>query len=181
MNCCFQGDEISNRHVDRLDVRPRPHCGSDQLGSVGDRHPVAETVSEWLVTPNQERLGAANCRPVEQQPQMAGDSETSRMGDALPVDDDQIDWFTELGEGRENRGYLPKGEESGDVGKANVGPADLHFDEGQLREPLDDDGRPRHPPGQANVDAGDPANLAGFAGLDNLPAQFTLDCGRFCR
>src|SRR5688572_23315298 len=86
----FMIDAMSRRNEDRLRSFPRPHDASDHLSVMKERSPVPLSRSGRFRLPDEPRLRAADGRNVPQDSEMTRQSESSRVSEALPVEDDQV-------------------------------------------------------------------------------------------
>jgi hypothetical protein len=117
--------------------------------------------------PHQERLGAADSRKIDEETDVTRDAEVAGMCNAVSVDDDEIRARRDVTQRGNDRRRFTKRKKSRDVGKGDRQVGDLGFHGTELGEGVDDDGGSRAPAGQANVNAGHPANVRRVAGLDD--------------
>ena len=79
---------------------------------------------------------------VQQQTQMAGDAESTRMREAVAVSHHEVRGPLELLESARQKRHLTEGEEAGDIRKGERLLDDLLLDESQVRVGEEDDGAP---------------------------------------
>jgi len=84
------------------------------------------------VLASQAGLGNADGRQVQEQTQVAGDTEAPRMGEAMAIHQEKVRHSLQLLEGAGQGWYLPEGEEAGDVGKGDRLLDDVLLDECQF-------------------------------------------------
>ncbi len=106
------------RHVDRPDPDAGAQHRAENGVAVGERHPRAFLFARFIVTAAQPRLGDADRRQPGQQAEMAGDAEAPRMGDAVPVDHQQVGRRREPRQRGEPRRRLAERQQAGNVGEA---------------------------------------------------------------
>ena len=152
-------DKVARRHIDGLHPGPCAQHHSHALAPVREAAILAPTRPRLAMLPDEPRLGAADRRQVKPEPQVAGESETPGMSEALAVTENNIRLISEFPESAQERRNLTEGEEPRDVGK---GDSILHLDEFHKLQPgkgMDGD-RSRHRFAVlpiAHVDAGDKA------------------------
>ena len=86
----LQTHPVADGDVDRLAAPTGADRPADDLVIVDDIALGADLLAERPVPTGQERLGAADGGAVEQHPQMAGDPQPARVGQAVAVDDEQV-------------------------------------------------------------------------------------------
>lgn len=109
---------MPQRDEHRLDAYPGAQHRTDRLAAMAQRRPLTAPRGHLVVHAAQPRLGHADGRQVEPQPQVRGHAETTRMGDALAVHHHQLGPCGDPVEGRQRRGNLAKGEQPRNVGHA---------------------------------------------------------------
>jgi hypothetical protein len=77
----------------------------------------------------QPALGASQGRQARNQANVAGDSETARMGDALAVAHESVRDGPQFAEGGQQGGCLPEREQPGNVWEAEPAVCDMLFDD----------------------------------------------------
>ena len=128
----------------------------------------------------QPGLGAADSRDIPEQPQVSGKPQAARVGDALPVHQDQVGGDSEPLPGGQYQRRLPEGQQAGDVGKADFVPGGSHLHQLQCgvlhhhHRPGGDTARPGH----GDVHPGDKAGAEWRPASGDLGLQPTLDFHR---
>ncbi len=88
----IQRDAMSDAHVEGLDMWAGPEDGTDNLMIVKKMH-GSPGGGGWIVMlAAQPTLGAPDGRSIEQQADMAGQAESTGMGHALSIEEEDV-WF----------------------------------------------------------------------------------------
>src|SRR3989304_2753599 len=108
--------------------------------------------------------GGADGGEVQEEAEVAGDAEPSRVGVALAVDEEEVGGALQHLERLEEDGELAEGEEAGDVGEGYGGFDDVLLDGLQVRVGEEDDGgaggvAPTAAAQEGEVAAGDGADI----------------------
>jgi hypothetical protein len=83
--------------------------------------------------PDEPAFGTANSGLSEHHSQMGGQAQTLRMGDSLPIEQDEVHTRRQARQNLLQRRTFPKGEESRDVGKRRLEAHILLLQKFQLR------------------------------------------------
>ena len=86
----FQADAVAGRHVERLDTGSGAQHRPDDLVIHPQRRPCSTLIGHVTMVTVQPSLGHAHRGNIHQQAEMTGDPQATRMGDALPVAQQQI-------------------------------------------------------------------------------------------
>lgn len=121
-----QIDQMTGRDVQRRRAGPRAQDRADDLGWVvliGERGVIALVRTGFDRLAVQARLGDADRRARDPQPQVRGDAQATRVRDTLPIDQHQVGLERELLPRRQERGRFAETEQAGNVreGEGNVG------------------------------------------------------------
>ena len=118
-DCCLQIHLVADRNIDRLHMRSRPQHGTDHFRFVDERAQAAFFFSRFEMRAQQPRLSGADGRNAGDHAEMARDPESSRMGDALTVTDDDIGAGFDLFKRSEHDRDFPEGKQPGNIGKGD--------------------------------------------------------------
>ena len=177
----LEAHAMADRNVQRFHARAGAQHRADQLACIAKGRPCTTAVRGRSMHADEPRLGDADRRTVEQQPDVAGDPEAARVRNALAVVQDQIGRAGHLLERGEHRRRLPEREQPGNVGEPR-----RHADHGALhqresREIEHRHRRARDPPVllESDVDAGDAPHRADPVLAHDASAQRGLKRDRF--
>lgn len=110
-------DEMSRGYEKGADPRPGPDDGPDGPPVEPEAAAAAAPGTGLPEFADEPRLGAADRGDVEQDADMRGDAQPPRVGDPLPVDEEEIGRAAERRDGGQDDGTLPECQKSGDIGK----------------------------------------------------------------
>ena len=96
------------RYKHRLNAGSRPYNGADGFAMVHEWDTAAALNIRFLILPTQPGFGAADGWKINNQPDMAGNAQTTRMGDPLAVENKQIRFSTKPIKGIENHRTFTK-------------------------------------------------------------------------
>ena len=119
-----QAHPMADRYVHRADPGPCTQHGTDRFTLVAQRHPPALVGRQRVMAADQPRLGNPDAGNIRQYPQMAGQPEAARMGQALAVTQDEVRQRGEPVQRFQYRGQFAKRQVAGDVRKARRAAAD---------------------------------------------------------
>jgi hypothetical protein len=170
-------DKVARGDIDGLNPGPCAQHYSHPLAPRREAAIVAPTRPRLAMLPEEPCLGAADRWQVKPEPQVAGESETPGMSEALAVAEDRPRLMSEFPESAQERGNFAEGEEPWDVGKGDV---ILHLDKLHKLEPgkcMDGDrshDRAAVPP-IPHVGAGDQADPAGEGPQEHMASKAPLE------
>jgi hypothetical protein len=107
---------MSGRNIDRRDFVLCPQRDAHLFTSINEGRLASSFKSKLAMSAHQNALGAANGRPIEQQTNVTGDAEASRVRDSLPIQHQHIWLCFELLPGFEYGSASRKLSSPGDVG-----------------------------------------------------------------
>src|SRR5579875_3854990 len=113
----FKTDAIADRDVDRFDTGSGSERRPDDHSSVFPGRPVPHRLANRPVMTGQQGLRTADGWSVEDQPDVARDSDSSRMREAMSVDDDEVWLDRDLLARRDDGRGLPERKQSWNVRK----------------------------------------------------------------
>lgn len=111
-----------------LHPRAGAQHGADTLPIMRQRRTLAAFPARFIPVADQARLGAAHGGQAKQHAQVAGQAESSRMGDALAVAEQGIHRRAQPAERRQQRWGLPKGQQTWHIGKLQRAAEGAAFD-----------------------------------------------------
>ncbi len=113
-----QADAMAGADVEGPDVRAAAQDGADDFLFVHEGLPLSLFVAEWGGgAPRQAGLGDADAGAVRQQADVAGDAKAARVGQSLPVKEQQVGRGLELAERLQDGRPFPEAEQAGHVGE----------------------------------------------------------------
>ena len=128
----FEVDEVSRRNIEGLHPGPCAQRHSHPLAPVHEAAILASTRPQLAMLTDKPCLGAADRWQAKPKPQVAGESETPGMSEALAVAENSLRLISEFPESAQERRNFAEGEEPRDVGKGDL---ILHLDELHKLEP----------------------------------------------
>ena len=127
-----------------LHLRTGAQHGADALPIMGQRRAFAALPTRFCPVADQARFGAAHGGQAEQHAQVAGQAESSRMGDALAVAEQGVHRCAQSAQRRQQRRGLPKGQQTRHIGESQRTAEGTAFDHpAALNVPSHDGGK--HP------------------------------------
>ncbi len=191
----MKADAVSNGDVDRGDAIAGAEDEADEVGAVPQPGAASGLRRGLAVAAEEAALGDAYGGHVQQESQVTGDAEASRVGEAVAVDEEEVRRPLQLLEGAGEDGHLAEGEEAGDVGEGDGLVDEVMLDEVKVGVREEDDGATAVRPfdsaqdrpfdsaqgrlAEGDVGAGDVAHVLGVTLCDDLRGEAGLDGGRF--
>jgi hypothetical protein len=126
----FEVDEVSRRNIEGLHPGPCAQRHSHPLAPVHEAAILASTRPQLAMLTDKPCLGAADRWQAKPKPQVAGESETPGMSEALAVAENSLRLISEFPESAQERRNFAEGEEPRDVGKGDL---ILHLDRSRYR------------------------------------------------
>src|SRR5215213_5753746 len=104
----FDADLVPRRDKERFVPGARADRGADDLTAIDERRVGAEDALRFLVLADEPALGAADCRPLQNQSQMGCQPKSAGMGIALTVEEEDVRLDPEIAAGGKHRWRLPE-------------------------------------------------------------------------
>jgi hypothetical protein len=173
-------DAVAGRHVQWPAAIAGAEDDADEVIVVPQVGARAGGGGGLFVIADESGLGAADGRQVEEEAEVAGETEASRVGEALAIDDEQVGRALQALERPKKGRDLAEGEEAGDVWEGDFGFHDGLLDgvEGGVGE--EDDGGSgagghAAPVQEGEVAAGDETDVLRVAVRDDLGGEALLE------
>ncbi len=99
---------MADRDVERTDAIASPEHGSDRLTVKQQTRPLTPSRTGLDVLSNEARLGAPDARPVQEHPQVSGETEPPRVGDPLSVKEPKIGACAKAADRAQEEGTFPE-------------------------------------------------------------------------
>lgn len=175
-----QAHAVADRHVDRTHVVLRAQDVADALSRVEKRAVRAAACSERLVPSDQAVLRTADGGKIEQHAEMAGETEATRVGAAVPVGEEQVRRPSQRTHRLECTGELAEGEIAGKVRKARLAAHSRLFEDLAVFRVYHDGRREQHRLVGIvrHVDGRDPAQRRQAIRLDDVLRPALLKAAR---
>ncbi len=182
---------MPNGDVDRGDAVTGAEDEADEVWAVGQLGAASRFRRGLFVLTDEAALGDAYGGDVQEEAEMAGEAEASRVGEAVAVDEEEVRRALQLLEGSGEDWHLAEGEEAWDVGERDGLVDEVVLDEAEVGVGEEDDGATavrrfgsaRGRLAEGDVGAGDVAHpfgaVPGFAFGDDLGGEAGLDGRRF--
>jgi hypothetical protein len=90
IDAVVQANQMSDRHKHRLDPTSGPKDGADGVIAILYIGVAALFGMRIFIPARQSGFGTADGRPIQQQTDMTGEAAASRMGDTLPIENQQV-------------------------------------------------------------------------------------------
>jgi len=184
----LKANAMPHRDVDRGDTVPGAHHQADKVEAAPELSAGAGLGRRLGVLSHQAGLGDADRGQVQEQTQVTGDAEASRMGEAMAVHEEKVRHSLQLLEGAGQGGYLPEGQEARYVGEGDRLLDDVLLDEcqfgiGENHNSSAGQGRLAavRPVHEGDVGGGDVANALKSPFSDDLGSEPSLDGCRLGR
>ncbi len=126
--------------VDRGDAVAGAEDEADEVGAVRQIDAASHFRSRFVVLTDEAALGHAYGGDVQEEAEVAGEAEASRVGEAVAVDEEEVRRPLQLLEGAGEDGHLAEGEEAGDVGEGDGLVDEVVLDEAEVGVGEEDDG-----------------------------------------
>lgn len=131
--------EVAGGDEERPDAIASAQHGPDLPSLQHERHVCAACRARLLVLTAEPRLGAADCWNVQPQSEMAGQSDSARMRDPLPVDQEDIGRLAQRLIGLEKHRSLAEAEKPGNVREPRLRNCPAPFQDFLRASPRDHD------------------------------------------
>ena len=175
-------DSVANGHKDRPGAVAGSQHPADDLSLVNKLARGATPNRRLPMRTQEPALGAADCRHLKPDSQMARQTKTSRMCQAVAINEHYVWPGAELGDGLQDSRRFPEREKSGNVGKAGAGRGTSFLDDFPCLGVPDNNASEKLWPesGTGDIDTSDPARsvLTGTLTLNAL-GELSLECDRF--
>jgi hypothetical protein len=88
--CVINGNFIADGDEKRFDIVFRPQHYTDAFAVIQQFRKIARFGGRFYISAAKPRLGAADGGNIEKESQVSGNPQTTRVGNTLPVHDDQV-------------------------------------------------------------------------------------------
>jgi hypothetical protein len=170
-----EADAVADGDVDGGDAVAGAEDDADEVGAVAELAAGSGFGQRVVVTADEAALGDAYRRDVEEEAEVAGDAESSLVGEAVTVDEEEVRNLLQLLEGAGEDGDFAEGEEAGDVGEGDRLIDGVLLDDAEVGVGEEDDGAAAVHIGEGDVGAGDVADSIRPALGDDLGGEAGLD------
>lgn len=136
-----QADQMPGGDEDRFDPGAGAQRPAHRPVPVDERGEGPALLAETFVAAGERRLGHPRRRQPAEHPRMAGEPEPSWVRRQVTVAEQQTGDGTELTQRLDQRGQLPEGEQSGDMGERAGADGRRRLDRQERARVHDDDGR----------------------------------------
>lgn len=119
---------MSRRNEKRPDSRPGSEDGTQRLPLEPEPGAAAAFAAGFAEFADEPGLGATDGWDAKQDAYVGGYAKAPGMGDTLPVDEYEVGLPAERGDGFQDGGAFPEGQESGHIGKAEFAQGDSVLD-----------------------------------------------------
>ena len=142
----IEGDAMADADEDRLDAVPGSDSRTHPLAAIHQRGVRTSAYSRFITGSHKHALRDADARSIEYHPDMASESEASRMGQPLAVEHEQVRLAADLPQCSQQRGGFAKRKQARNVGKRQLRAGHMLLEHFARRHVPDDHARDAHRP-----------------------------------